>query len=90
MRRLAADGDRTALEVFNRVGMFIGANIKDKLQQHQIQCLLLGGQISRSFRFMEDAIRKELVDIEGLKINTVSDFSNAAFKGLVEMLKVHN
>lgn len=88
--RLAADGDRTALEVFNRVGKFIGANIKDKLQQHQIQCLLLGGQISRSFRFMEDAIRKELVDIEGLKINTVSDFSNAAFKGLVEMLKVHN
>lgn len=46
-----------------------------------------GGQISRSFKFMEAAVKKELSDIEGLDIRTVSDFSNAAFKGLVEMLK---
>jgi hypothetical protein len=36
---------------------------------------------------MEDAVRKELAQIEGLTITTVSDFSNAAFKGLVQMLK---
>lgn len=35
---------------------------------------------------MEEAVRNELRDISDLKINTVSDFSNAAFKGLVEML----
>ena len=87
MGRLAGEGDATALEVFRKVGEFIGSNIKDKLKEHNIECLLFGGQISRSFRFMEEGVRKELAGIEGLTINTVSDFSNAAFKGLVEMLK---
>jgi len=87
MGRLAGEGDATALEVFRKVGEFIAVNIKGKLIEYNIGCLLFGGQISRSFHFMEDAVRKELSDIEGLRITTVSDFSNAAFKGLVEMLK---
>lgn len=87
MGRLAGEGDRTALEVFGKVGEFIGKNIKNYLVEYKIECLLFGGQISRSFKFMEEAVRKELSDIEGLEIRTVSDFSNAAFKGLVEMLK---
>ena len=87
MGRLASEGDATALEVFRKVGEFIAVNIKGKLIEYNIGCLLFGGQISRSFHFMEDAVRKELSDIEGLRITTVSDFSNAAFKGLVEMLK---
>lgn len=87
MGRLAGEGDATALEVFRKVGEFIGCNIKEKLIEYKIECLLFGGQISRSFRFMEEAVRKELSDIEGLRITTVSDFSNAAFNGLLEMLK---
>ena len=86
MGRLAGEGDATALEVFRRVGSFIGLNIKEKIKEYKIECLLFGGQISRSFRFMEEAVRNELRDISDLKINTVSDFSNAAFKGLVEMI----
>ena len=88
MGRRAGEGDATALEVFRRVGSFIGQNIKDRLKEYHIECLLFGGQISRSFRFMEEAVKKELSDIEGLDIRTVSDFSNAAFKGLAEMLNV--
>ena len=86
MGRRAAEGDETALEVFRRVGQFIGSNIKSRLREYNIECLLFGGQISRSFRFMEEAVRKELAELEGLTITTVSDFSNAAFKGLAEML----
>ena len=88
MGRRAGEGDATALEVFRRVGSFIGQNIKDRLKEYHIECLLFGGQISRSFRFMEEAVREELKEIDGLTINTVSDFSNAAFKGLAEMLNV--
>ncbi len=87
MGRLAGEGDAVALEVFRRVGEFIGVNIREKLIGYNIGHLLFGGQISRSFRFMEEAVRKELSDINGLTITTVSDFSNAAFKGLVAMLK---
>ena len=87
MGRLAGEGDAVALEVFRRVGKFIGNNIKGYLAEYKIECLLFGGQISRSFRFMESAVREALSDIEGLTINTVSDFSNAAFRGLAERLK---
>ncbi len=87
MGRLAGEGDSTALEVFRRVGEFIGSNIRNHLSEYKIECLLFGGQISRSFRFMAEAVRKELSELEGLEIRTVSDFSSAAFKGLVEMLK---
>lgn len=87
MGQLASEGNAIALEVFRKVGEFIGMNIKEKISEYKIECLLFGGQISRSFRFMEEAVRKELSDIEGLKITTVSDFSNAAFNGLVQMLK---
>ena len=86
MGRLAGEGDPTALEVFRRVGEFIASNIKQKIVDYKIECLLFGGQISRSFRFMEEAVMNELSDIAGLRITTVSDFSNAAFKGLAEML----
>ena len=75
-------------EKFSASRKFIGMNIKEKLTEYKINSLLFGGQISRSFRSMEEAVKKkELSDIEGLDIQTVSDFSNAAFKGLVEMLK---
>jgi len=87
MGRLAGEGDTVALEVFRRVGKFIGTNIKGHLAENNIECLLFGGQISRSFGFMEEAVREELADMDGLTITTVSDFSNAAFKGLVAMLK---
>ena len=86
MGRLAGEGDPTALEVFRRVGSFIGQNIKENLLKYEIKCLLFGGQISRSFRFMENAVKEELTQIEGLEIRTVSDFSNAAFNGLLAML----
>ena len=87
MGRLAGGGDATALEVFRKVGDLIGKNIKSYLAEYKIECLLFGGQISRSFQFMEDAVKQELSDIEGLDIRTVSDFSNAAFRGLLERLK---
>ena len=87
MGRLAGEGDPTALEVFRRVGSFIGQNIKDKLMEYNIRCLMFGGQISRSLRYLEDAVKEELAEIEGLEIRTVSDFSNAAFMGLVAMLE---
>ena len=86
MGRLAGEGDPTALEVFRRVGSFIGQNIKENLLKYEIKCLLFGGQISRSFRFMDNAVKEELAQIEGLEIRTVSDFCNAAFNGLLAML----
>ncbi len=87
MGHLAGDGDKNAIEVFKRVGEIIGKNVKEKLVEYKIECLLFGGQISRSFVYMESAVKEELSDLKTLDIKTVSDFKNAAFNGLVEILK---
>ena len=47
----------------------------------------LGTDIERKYNEALSYATGALSDIEGLRITTVSDFSNAAFKGLVEMLK---
>ena len=83
----ARNGEKEALESFSLMGRHLAAGSSQLIADLGIRQIIFGGQISRSFRFMEDAVRKELSDLEGLTITTVSDFSNAAFKGLVEMLK---
>ena len=50
--------------------------------------MLFGVQISRSFRFMEEAVKKELSDIEGLDIRTVSDLTDFLLKVFPENFPV--
>ena len=48
--------------------------------------MLFGGQISRSFRFMEDSVRQGLRGVSTLReISTVSDISSATFNGLISL-----
>lgn len=85
---LADGGDTAALETFRSVGATIAWVISPILKEHGIECLLLGGQISRSFRFMEPALREGLSDTARLRsISPVSDFDNATFNGLRAMFR---
>ncbi len=85
---LADGGDAVALETFLSVGATIAGVISPILKEHGIECLLFGGQISRSFRFMERALREGLSDEARLRsISPVSDFDNATFNGLRAMFR---
>ena len=80
---LAAVGDGNALATFREIGAIIGEAISPILEEYRIECLLFGGQISRSFHFMEKALYESLCDVEGLEcISQISDFGNATFNGL--------
>ena len=80
---LASGGDVKALATFREVGATLGEAISPILEEYRIECLLFGGQISRSFRFMEDALRESLGGVKSLgRISPVSDFDNATFNGL--------
>ena len=80
---MAAGGDRDALDAFEEVGRAIGGSIAPILKEYDIQRLLFGGQISRSFRFMEKSVNCALKDVPSLeKVCTISDFDNATFNGL--------
>lgn len=84
----ASDGDKAALETFRSIGSTIARTISPILKEYGIECLLFGGQISRSFRFLEPALREGLSGVESLvDISQVSNFDNATFNGLRAMLR---
>ena len=84
----ASGGDKAALETFRSIGSTIARTISPILKEYGIECLLFGGQISRSFRFLESALREGLSGVESLvDISQVSDFDNATFNGLRAMLR---
>lgn len=86
--RMAGEGDRAALETFARAGAILAAELSGLLCSHRIECLLFGGQISRSFRFMEPALREGLQDMEGLReIAPVKYIGEAAFYGLLSRME---
>lgn len=80
---LADGGDASAQETFRMVGETIAEAISPILKEYKIECLLFGGQISRSFSLMERSVREGLSDVACLRsISPVSDFDNATFNGL--------
>lgn len=82
--RMAGEGDARACETFATVGGILAATLHDLLVEHGIECLLLGGQISRSFAYMEAALHEGLRDVTGLtRIAPAEHIGEAAFYGLL-------
>ncbi len=76
-------GDVEAAETFRQAGMILGKTIAPILEELSIDCLLFGGQISRSLDLMRPGIMEELSHVACLKhISRISDFDNATFNGL--------
>lgn len=83
---MAEAGAEPALKTFSEVGSILSGSIRPLMEEYGIQCLLFGGQISRSFRFMEDSVRQGLRGVSTLReISTVSDISSATFNGLISL-----
>ena len=63
-------------EKFSASRKFIGMNIKEKLTEYKINSLLFGGQISRSFRSMEEAVKKK--NCPTSKVSTYRQYQTSA------------
>lgn len=82
--RMAGEGDAHARETFAAVGGILAASLRPLILEHGIECLLLGGQISRSFTWMEPALHEGLHDVTGLiRIAPAAHIGEAAFYGLL-------
>ena len=83
----ASAGETFALDTFREVGGIIAENIKDILEEQQIECLLFGGQISRSFNYMEGSLKDGLKDVSCLrKISVVNSIEYAPLYGLLNTI----
>ncbi|HLF64616.1 MAG TPA: ROK family protein [Saprospiraceae bacterium] len=58
--QLAEKGDQNALKIFNEYGRHLGNAIKAILYAYDPACIILGGSVSKSFRFFEVALRQQL------------------------------
>lgn len=80
---MAHSGNRAAAESFSKAAHILGKSVAPVLEEYNVGCLLFGGQISKSYDLMEQAVGEELAGIGCLKkVSTVSDFDNATFNGL--------
>lgn len=83
--RWADEGNRDCVETFREVGRILADSLKGILQEKGIQCLLFGGQISRSFPHMEGELKKGLKDVKGLdRITMVKSIDSAALLGALK------
>lgn len=82
----AIAGDDRALKAFQQMGTIIGEQIAPIMKEYDIECLLLGGQISRSYALFAPAIQEQFA-LAGLSlaISPISDFNNATFNGLAAL-----
>lgn len=85
--RQADNGDTISIETFNIVGEALSESLSGILEEKQIECLLLGGQISCSYKHMEKSIKQGLAGVKCLKrISPVESIEYAAFYGILWIL----
>jgi len=83
----AKAGDTQAHARFCEVGGIIAESIAPILEEYGIECLLFGGQISRSFELFGPAVKDGLYEVSSLKyVGPVSDIDRATFHGLESLL----
>ena len=70
---LASKGDRISLQVFKEFGLVLGKILKPIVSQFRAECLVLGGQISKSLSLFADPLKKELQSVPDLKKVTSGD-----------------
>ena len=85
--KMAFEGDTNALKTFETVGSIIAKSVHDLLAELKIECLLFGGQISKSFQFMEGPMRRYLSDLPLQTISTVRNLDDAALYGALVRLR---
>lgn len=59
--------DKISLQVFEELGYTLGRVLKPIVLDFQAECLVLGGQISKSFSLFAEPLRKQLKDVHSLK-----------------------
>jgi len=79
----AVQGDSRAIDAFRQMGTILGGQIVNILRKYEIECVLMGGQISKNGQLfipaMEEQFKNEWLNV---RISPISDFDNATFNGL--------
>ncbi|MCD6538885.1 ROK family protein [Candidatus Bathyarchaeota archaeon] len=65
--RKAMDGDKISLQIFEEIGTILGKALKRICLDFRPECIVFGGQISKSYSLFEESFKRQLGSIPGLK-----------------------
>lgn len=83
----ARKGDLCAVKTFETMAEDLAQGIRPILTEQSIGCLIVGGQISKSFDLFGPALRAKLADLSVLtRVEPAQHFSNAALLGILRQL----
>jgi len=86
----ARTGDTISQKVFKEFGKLLGKALVPSLKQFRAECLILGGQISKSFDLFKEPLLEELARLRLLKKITVAHSLNfSALKGAARFVFIH-
>lgn len=81
-RRAEGNEDTNAVKAYRQVGVLLGECLKEILIELEVEGLVLGGQISRSFAVIEEGLKESLQDVRSLKkITSARYFDEASLIG---------
>ena len=76
-----------AREAFAEAGRCLGEILASPLRENEMECLLVGGQIAKSFALMEPSLRAALSHLPSLhSISSLPNLDTATFDGLEALL----
>ncbi len=84
----AREGDRNAKKVFEEVGSELGGFLREHhVEEFGAECIIFGGQISRSFELFVGPVKRALAGIESLRaILPAMDIECSALRGVAKLV----
>jgi len=84
----ANKGEANAIRTFEEFGGRMGQIIRPYVESFKTECLIIGGQIAKSYNFFEESLRLKLIDIPSLKeIRPAESIDFCPFWGLISMIE---
>jgi glucokinase len=86
----AIKGESTATRSFEEFGRRMGQIIRPYVENYKTECIVIGGQIAKSFDLFEESLRIKLVGIPSLKeIMPAESIDFCPFFGLLNTVESH-
>ncbi len=80
----ADHGDEASVFTFREAARILAESLQELISGKEINCILFGGQISRSFHHMEAVLKQEWQKIDCLKkVSVVNSIENSAMLGIL-------
>ncbi|WP_303753701.1 ROK family protein [Enterococcus sp. S86.2] len=83
----AETGNKDATDIFFQFGENIGLALRPFLENFSPSAVIFGGQISKSFKFMEEGFNKGVGDLKIDHIGVSKDTSYSTIRGLMRLSK---